>query len=263
VYLVNEKNYGYITYEDYDVTEYETGGRRGWSPLVLLCLSSEETMQKPEFEELINWPPMKQWIMCKTRADIIPCIFWAITTLWYSIIYHLIKNYQPIAEGGIPNNMANNNKETNESFVYCSGSVFQLSGALVAMDNLLKILIIVGIIHSILIILVHVVEFIRISHHATYFGIIKNKLTSRHLFLPHVALRVFTHCAAWGILTFYVTLILGISHRGNSLFNIINFLTDVALFGYATYMFLAVRLMGYTANLIEEMFLDLLYISLI
>ena len=260
VYRFKRRDLGYMIHEDYDITEYEVGQRKGLSPLTLLYFANEETMRNPEFVELLKWTPIRQWMTCKSKADILPCMFWAITILWYTAIYHLIKNKQPSVEGGTPEHLANG---TNHSFVYCSSSVNHLLETVFADECSLKVLIFYGIIHSLLIIAVDIVELISISRHATLVNIVIEKVRSRHFLMSHLVLRLLMHISAWGVMAYYIMLRVGATLRGNTIFSIIALITDIGLFANATFMLLALRLLGYTPYIIAEMFMDLLYFSFI
>ena len=263
VYVCRGVQRGYASYEEYDITEYEEPERCGRSPLLLLCLTNEKTMLKPEFVDLLNWPPMRQWLVYKVKAAYVPCAIWAATVLWYAFVYYLIKNNQPSNEGGIPDNIGYENMVINGSFIYCAGSDDRLLEFMVLNPNILRALIIYGMVHSVFIIVFDIVEFIRIRHYRMYWSIVKDGLMSRHVFMPHFIARFLIHFGVWGIFIYYIMLLRGVSVRGNTMFSIFNLITDIGLFAYVSYVILAISLMGYYANLIAGLFLDMLYFSVL
>ena len=261
VYVQETIRKGRVIFDDYDITEYENGNRRGRSPLVLICLARDQTMQKPEFAELLNWHPIKQWITCKVKTSAIPGTIWALSVFWYYIAYHLIKFNQPAYEGGIPHDVNYGSNASNDSFVYCYQPA--LLGWLTAHQSSFNALLIYGIVHSVLIILFDM-ELVSSSHRVIYMHMVNDKLTSRHVFLPNCVVRLFIHISAWGILVYYVIVILGITIRGNTWFSITNLITDLTLFAYQSYMLmLVVPMIRSNATLIAAMFIDLLYFLLL
>ena len=263
VYLVEERPCGPRTFQYYDVTEYEYTTRRDRSPLLLLCIVDEETMQKPEFSELLNWPPIMQWIRCKSRAGIMPGVLWALTVWWYVFIYHVIKYNQPLSEGGIPDDTIHGDAGNDGLFIYCPIYGIMPAATLLTKRKFLAALAIYESIHSIVTIVFDIAEFSRISHGKTFLKIVKSGLISRHTFLAQFFMRLVVHLTAWGVMATCITRLIGFTIRGSSWFAICSLLTDLGLFASVNCTLFSIRVVAYNVHTMAEMFLDLIYFMII
>ena len=108
VYLIAEQNLGVITYQMFDITEYEnsccTGSRNGKSPLAYLTYMDKDTSAKPDSKELLEWLPFKQWQRYKVRANVPWLVLWFLQRLLTTMfIVTLLMEYSPGQDGNASN----------------------------------------------------------------------------------------------------------------------------------------------------------------
>ena len=89
VYMVEEEAIGVLTYQRFDITEYEgsEGSRSGKSPLAFITYMSENCLSKPGIADLFSWMPLEQWYQMKTAAS------WPLVCIWLLLRVGTIMSY--------------------------------------------------------------------------------------------------------------------------------------------------------------------------
>jgi hypothetical protein len=259
VYLTKQLNYGLHIYEEYNITDYDNG-RAHKSPLLFFCISDEETMRKEEFKAIMEWAPIKQWKASKIRSERVVIFLWFALRLWYCFVYHTIKSSQMISEGGVPHVDDDNVtvSPTNNTFTYCSGAEPPYF-----IQNIRPAFIIYGIFHSILTILVDAIEVgLTLKRSKPFLSLITRRFSNRHILMPQIAFRIVEHIGTWGVLVYYLAVLGHITMRNNFWISLMSLVTNMGLFSTLLYILLLIKVTGYHAHVISQMFLDVLYFSL-
>ncbi len=158
VYLCRQEENGLLTYQWYDLSEYESRAatRSHKSPIVLLALCDEDAVQKQEIHEFFQWMPITQWYKAKTQQTKYMVAIWCVVRLIHMIAYFMsaIKLQLFVEYGGLPDD--GETDLTNASFVFCPNFVEFKTPGIVQL-----ILSIYVTFHAICILLFDVQEFIR------------------------------------------------------------------------------------------------------
>ena len=255
IYLTRHADRGLHVYQEYDVTEYETGTRMTKSPLLFLCLSDNVTMEKPEFSALLEWSPFRQWRMAKTRASVIPLILWFVLRSWMCFVYLSIKSTQVLTQGGVPMDGTQIHVATNGTYRFCSGA-----NPSWYVSKVKPAFIVYAIAHSLLVLAFDAIELaILWTQSGKYLKLLTYGLGTRHILIPQILCRVLQHATMWGVLGYCVAVLVEVPLRGNPWVGVCSVLTNIGLLTSLLYTSMVLPVTGYHTHIMAQMLSDLLY----